>query len=407
MPAANIEINGVAASNLDAPLNTLVQLSNLDTGGETTYLWSIVDQPEGAADALSSTAIENPTFTPRKEGTYLLQLIVNNSLATEVRDRKVVAVRQLKSRGRIPAAAETVEADVAKGWKVSTNGILQQVDDVLGDANIVACTNGTLGNLSPGTVVEFRAVGVIKSGLPGEERLPAARVAAALLAHDVAGTLGVVIGAADGGTWTTTKVGLVRVFGLYENTVAGTPALNDPVFVSDAGAMALTPGTVPRVVGRVVEVSGGAYRVFVEGATRRTDEVVRTIHPFGRVSFGANWAISGGGYVVSSGVGSFLMGLDFEKGDRLRAVSFERFGDGAADFTGVTVWSYVAGVLTNIGSVVVTDPGAAWVTEPITPLTETEMTAGKSAFIEFVGNAANLRVGNVIVTVRPALDMRG
>ena len=94
---ADIEFNGTAASDEDLPINTLVQLSNNDLGDETTYLWELVSQPVGAADALSATNIKAPTLTPRKEGTYLLQLTVDATFPTEVVDRKIFRIRQLKS----------------------------------------------------------------------------------------------------------------------------------------------------------------------------------------------------------------------------------------------------------------------------------------------------------------------
>ena len=55
MTQALITVNAVAGSNTDLPINTLVQLNNTGNGGEITYAWSILDQPPGTADALSST----------------------------------------------------------------------------------------------------------------------------------------------------------------------------------------------------------------------------------------------------------------------------------------------------------------------------------------------------------------
>ena len=65
MPSANISINGVDGSNADLPINVLVQLGNQNTGGEVTFNWTIVDQPPGLDDMLSSATLQNPTFTPK------------------------------------------------------------------------------------------------------------------------------------------------------------------------------------------------------------------------------------------------------------------------------------------------------------------------------------------------------
>src|SRR5262245_63840027 len=101
MTQALITINGSPGADIDLPIDTLVQLNNTGTGGELTYKWSIVSQPPGTLDALSATNIQNPTFTPKKEGSYLIQLIVNESLGTEKRDRTIAAVRHIKSNSRI------------------------------------------------------------------------------------------------------------------------------------------------------------------------------------------------------------------------------------------------------------------------------------------------------------------
>ena len=116
MPAAQISINGVPGSNADLPINTLVQLNNVGIGGEVTYAWSILDQPIGAADALSNPAIVNPTITLKKEGSYLIRLVVNAGLASEKIDTRVAAVKHLKTRLRVPAAGEKLEVDVVDGW---------------------------------------------------------------------------------------------------------------------------------------------------------------------------------------------------------------------------------------------------------------------------------------------------
>ena len=139
MPQADIEINGTAASDEDLPINTLVQLSNNDVGDESTYLWEIVSQPTGPVDALSATNIEGPTLTPLKEGTYLLQLTVDQGLPTEQVDRKLFRIRVIKTFVGLIAAEETVEADPTEGWKTRQNDTLRRYGDLAVGGIVIAC----------------------------------------------------------------------------------------------------------------------------------------------------------------------------------------------------------------------------------------------------------------------------
>lgn len=408
-PSANIEINGVATSDDDVPIDTLVQLSNADTGGEVTYLWTVLDQPEGAADALSATNIENPTITPKKEGTYLLQLIINQGLSDERVDSKIFAVRQLKSFQRIPAAAETIETG-ATGWKNAANRNLQKLDDLYGDGNIIACGNSSGGNLSAGTIVFFLEESTIKTGLPGEEHALFVNKALATTAYKVAGTLGVVIGGADGGAFSTSKVGLVRVFGLVENSYdfgAGAPAANDPIYVDDTGQPSLDPGTFRRRIGRVMSAAGTVVRWIVEGH-RGAGQGVRPIHRhmLGARFDPAEWGI-GGGYIVSSagGTASASMDLPVERGAVITGVEYEFYGDGAADITAVRCYSVKAGTVTQIGGDTQANPPNSWDIASLGgPFTPTEAEENMSFHLLFAVNADNIRFANVTYFVIDQAD---
>lgn len=266
MPAADIEINGVAASDDDLPINALVQLSNADIGGEITYLWEILDQPEGTADALSSSSLENPTFTPKKEGTYLLRLTVNFSLASEKRDTKIVGIRHLKTNERIPAALETFEGDTAKGWKPAVNRVLALTDDVSRDANLVVVVLPAAAVPAIGHIVRFSGTSLIKTGLPGEERLLKVDKALATVAANVNGTLAIVVTTPTGDAPAANGLAIARRWGLVELDFAGSPAVGDPVYVDDAGTAALVAGSNSRKIGRVVESSAGVYRWIIDGS---------------------------------------------------------------------------------------------------------------------------------------------
>lgn len=174
MTQALITINTVPGSNDNLPITppTLVNLHNVNTGGETTFLWSILDQPPGPVDSLSSTVIQNPTFTPLKEGSYLIKLVVNFGLPDEQTDSVIAAVRQVKTLERIPAADETTQDDTSDGWATSMNSLLRRIDQQLADTGYIVGANASGGSLTAGDVVRVTSGVLIKVGLPGQELVP-------------------------------------------------------------------------------------------------------------------------------------------------------------------------------------------------------------------------------------------
>ncbi len=264
MPQALITIGGTPGSDEDLPINTLVQLDNVNIGGETTFLWTITDQPEGPADALSSTTIQNPIFTPLKEGTYRIRLEVNKGLGDEKIDTVVARVLQLKTREGIPAADETTEAG-SKGWKIRVNEWLQLVDTMRADPGLFVAEAGA--PLAVLTVVEFSDVVTIKSGLPGEEKLPEITLKNATTADVGTVLLGVVISEVDG----TTPIGsgnlaITRQFGLILGVSIPGAIVGDTVFVSDTGTLDRVSGTFQRRVGKILNVpSAGVADVSFNG----------------------------------------------------------------------------------------------------------------------------------------------
>jgi hypothetical protein len=267
MPQASITINAVVGSKLALPINTLVQLDNQNIGGELSYAWEILDQPPLTADVLSSASLQNPTFTPKKEGTYLLKLTVNAGLVTEQSQTVIAAVQQLKTLERIPAAGEVLEADTADGWAVSMDSLLRRIDGLLSDPGIIVGVNASGGALTRGQVVRCSAASVIKSTLPGQETVPGFSVAHANVLAELDELLAVVEYAPDGVTTSIANGGLMRVryIGrLAAQTPGGVAAVGDTVFVNDVGALSLTVGTVRRRVGSAMS-AGATFDVWFNG----------------------------------------------------------------------------------------------------------------------------------------------
>lgn len=254
MTRALTSIDGVEAQfNINWPINTLCQLSNVGNGGETTYAWSILDQPPGANDSLSNASVVNPTFTPRKEGSYLINLIVNAGQGDEARTTALVGVKHLKSGIRIPAAGEQAEAGV-RGHAASVNEILELVDRLRADNGLMVARASSA--LNRNTVVRFAAPTTLKQGLPGQESILAVEIAQANAGYILVDPLGLCLGSLNGSGASVSagELCLVRMFGLVTNCGLGGTA-QALVYVNNAGALSLTPGSNSRRVGKLLTTS--------------------------------------------------------------------------------------------------------------------------------------------------------
>ncbi len=265
MTQALITVNAVAGSNTDLPINTLVQLNNTGNGGESTYAWSILDQPPGTTDVLSSASIVNPTFTPRKEGTYLIQVIVNLALGDQQTNRVVCSVRQLKTRTRVPAAGESTEADAADGYALSANELLRLIDTMRADPGVLVAQLGYAAAAQD--VVRFTGIATLKSGLPGQEVVPLVTKGLATAAAITTEELGLVLAAVDGGALSNGKLAFIRVFGLVAPATSAAlvgAADEAAVYVSDTGVLDDVAGTNSRRCGKVVD-NTGTISVYFKG----------------------------------------------------------------------------------------------------------------------------------------------
>jgi hypothetical protein len=308
VPQAQITVNAVIGSNDNVPIATLVQLGNNNTGGETTFLWSIYDQPPGPADNLSSTVVVNPTFTPHKEGTYGLQLIVNGTLENRV----IVAVRQLKTLERVPAAGETTD-DGARGWAGAVGSALQFADARWADPAIYTAVVGASAPVN-GSVCYTSGTGVIKPGLPGQETLPIMDTASASVAADLAGLLFVCLGGVNGsGSPGVGTLAYFRLAGRVAN-VSDPGVVGNDVFVSNAALLSTTPGATSRKVGTVIAASGGFIDVMFSGSQPGLGAGAGAILANGTVPWTANQSVGGFGFTSLVGIANAGGGLSITAG---------------------------------------------------------------------------------------------
>lgn len=256
MTQALILVNGFAASDDALPANALVTLANDNTGGETTYLWSITAQPPGPPDALTSTTTLATTMTPTKEGNYRIQVIVNQGLGTERVASAIVGVLQVRSMISQPAAGETTELG-PQGWAVRMNQTIRLVDQLNTDPGCFICVTST--GEPEGTPVVFSGVQTILATLPGEKTIPAVSVVDAASASDVVGAVGVVIAAVDGGSIGPGSLVYVRMNGLASVPIAGSPAAGTALAAAGSPAASIVPvaSLLPTDPYRYVGVSCG------------------------------------------------------------------------------------------------------------------------------------------------------
>jgi hypothetical protein len=259
--AAIIQINsgtpGVSNDNL--PLDVVVTLTSVNTALHS-YTWAIVSQPEGQNDNIVGSG-QVVTFTPTKEGSYLVKLTVDFGYPSEDSQQLIAAVRELETGNRIPAIGETTENSVNDGWANPVDAILQRVTRFI-DAGV-----------QPGAAAEALAVGdvvyasdtyTLAAGLPGERVVAKWALAHANVVTEVQGVFGVVAGSVLGGGIATDDVITVQTTGLYQGVPFGSaPTVGDPVFISDAAGLSLTQGTIKRQIGTVCDVGTSTYAVMV------------------------------------------------------------------------------------------------------------------------------------------------
>jgi hypothetical protein len=263
---ALIQVNGVTGSNDDLPINTLVQLNNVNNGGESTFNWTIVDQPPGTADNLSNATIQNPTLTPKKEGSYRLKLVVNQGLSDQATNTVIVGIRSLKTRERLIAVGETTEDSLTVGWGEAQRSWMRRLDNLYNSEFGIVVGVAGVGGLTRGTVVRPSGISTIKTGLPGQETVMSFISAPSTAAANVNGPLFILLGGVDGSS-SPANGALIRCLflGMY-GTVASAGNVGDIVYVNDSALISNVAGTNPRKIGKIIDNTGGNLTIIFAGS---------------------------------------------------------------------------------------------------------------------------------------------
>jgi hypothetical protein len=259
--SAIIQINSdtPGLSNDNLTLGAVVTLTSVDTALHS-YTWAIVSQPEGPNDAIVGSG-KIVSFTPTKEGSYLVKLTVDFGYPSQDSQQLIAAVRELETGDRIPAIGETTENSVNDGWANPVDAVLQRV------------TRFTDAGVLPGVAAEPLAVGdvvyasdtyTLAAGLPGERVVANWSKAHADVPAEVQGVFGVVLGSVLGGSIDADDVITVQTTGLFQGVpFASAPSVGDPVFISDAAGLSLSQGTIKRQIGTVCDVGVSTYAVMI------------------------------------------------------------------------------------------------------------------------------------------------
>lgn len=152
--AANPQPAGVAGrARNDLLLGQPVTLRNGDDTDVNRHIWTMLDVPIGSSATLSSTSAPVVTFVPDVEGSYRVQLVVNDGVSGE-RDIRIAAVedalglRYAATGERAPEANWLVGGSPNEdGWGKDTEEILRLTGTLGGGLSaVLAAGNATGGS---------------------------------------------------------------------------------------------------------------------------------------------------------------------------------------------------------------------------------------------------------------------
>lgn len=182
----------LAYSDLDTPI-AMAAFSDITP---TTYLWELIDKPEGSASVIANATTAAPMLSaPDIPGTYLIRCIVNPGLAGEARATAYVSYATEALGLRIPAYGETNESG-NRGWAAA-------IADAIAETAATADSALTLGQAALPAAQKGVANGVC--GLDSSAKVAASNMPTYVASvNGLSGDVSIVVG--DVLNW-------IRVFG--------------------------------------------------------------------------------------------------------------------------------------------------------------------------------------------------
>ncbi len=178
-----------------------------------------------------------------------------------------MGIRRIKNPTmRVPAGGETTELSSSNGWAADAAAVLDLVDTTKSDPGVLVCTVSDSTVTARSTIVYFNTFGAIKTGLPGQEYVPAVSKAASSAQNSIHQPLGVVEDIVTGSFPASSgSLIYVRRFGIHSSSHSVVGTIGDPVYVDSSGhfnGVAGADGTYIRRIGTLLSQN----RVFFDDA---------------------------------------------------------------------------------------------------------------------------------------------
>jgi len=149
-----------------------------DTGGITTFAWSLLDIPPGSTATVANSTTNTPSFTPDLSGSYRLQLVTDGGGAGNVQVLICAVLYDtngmLLGRGwRSPAVGETSDENnfggQTRGWAPDFEFILGDLEDNVPFGGILVQEEGA--GVGTRKKLNFIGAGATAVDNPGQSRV--------------------------------------------------------------------------------------------------------------------------------------------------------------------------------------------------------------------------------------------